>query len=156
VLNPSVAQQLMGMADALARVVLPELPPGPGRDELRAAVGLTRRLARAVPQLGVYLHHDTQDLLVSLRALWPAADMTEPTHDGALAAAIAQAESLAPEAPPSLEELTATNLALRQALAELAGRADLDANTESSLRALLLRMAQREAEYLQLSPWARL
>lgn len=157
-LNPSVDQLLAGMADALARTVLPELPPGPARDELQAAIALTRRLARAVPQLGPYLHADLADLAEGLTRLWAATGRTEPT-DGPVADALALARSLPPGPPPTTTELTTADLALRGALADvatpIAGSA-AEGGDDGGLLDLLTRLTHREADQLRLSPWTRL
>lgn len=155
-LNPSLHELLAGMADGLAATVLPELAPGPARDELLAAIALTRRVARAVPRLGPYLHADTADLAATLPRLWAALGVDEPT-DGPVADALALARSLPPEAPPPATELAAANLALRAAAAELsAPLAGGAAPAAGELRSLLERLAAREAAELRLSPWVPL
>jgi hypothetical protein len=185
-LNPSIDQLLAGMADALARTVLPELPTGPARAELQAAIALTRRLARAVPQLGPYLHTDTVDLAHGLTELWAALGRPEPT-EGPAADALVLARSLPATPPPDAIALTAADLALRQALADLAwsvgsdpgeegshrrdveGSGDLDdtagagdkpeSNGPDGPQAVLRALVWRLAdreEELQLSPWTRL
>ncbi len=157
-LNPSLDELLAGMADGLAATVLPALRPGPARDELLAAIALTRRVARAVPQLGSYLHADTADLAATLSNLWAALGLDEPT-DGPVADALALARSLPPEPPPAATELAAADLVLRGAAAELAVRLAADAgppDAAADLRALLERLAAREAGELRLSPWVPL
>ncbi|MEZ5410413.1 MAG: hypothetical protein R2761_20445 [Acidimicrobiales bacterium] len=157
-LNPSVDELLAGMADGLAATVLPALPPGPARDELLAAIALTRRVARAVPRLAPFLHADTADLAATLPRLWAALGLDEPAA-GPVADALALARSLPPEPPPSATALAAADLALREAAADLAtrlagGAGPPDAGAE--LRALLERLAAREAGELRLSPWVPL
>lgn len=157
-LNPSLDELLAGMADGLAATVLPELAPGPARDELLAAIALTRRVARAVPRLGPYLHTDTADLAATLPRLWAAVGLDEPA-DGPVADALALARSLPPDPPPAATELAAADLALRAAAADLSaqlagGAGPVDVAAE--LRALLERLAAREAAELRLSPWVPL
>lgn len=177
-LNPPIDELLAAMADALARAVMPELAPGPARDELQAAIALTRRLARAVPQLGVYLHDDTVDLARTLSQLWASLGQQAPS-DGPVAEALSQALALPSTPPPTTTDLTAVNLTLRRAVADLAARVATPTDvspadgspgaaspTETSgpdddgpdadrlMRDLLLRLAQREADQLRLSPWA--
>jgi len=138
--------------------VLPELGPGPARDELQAAIALTRRVARAVPHLAPYLHADTADLAATLPRLWASLGLDEPA-DGPVADALALARSLPPGAPPTATELAAADLALRDAAAELAARVAGDAShtgAAAQLRALLERLAAREAGELRLSPWVPL
>ena len=156
-LRPSLDELLAGMADALAATVLPALAPGPARDELQAAIALTRRVARAVPHLAPWLHADTVDLARSLPPLWTGAGAAEP-HEGPVADALALARSLPASPPPPATELAAANLTLREAAAELAGRLAGEAGGDAGdaaegLRALLARLAQREADELRLSPW---
>lgn len=160
-LNPALDELLAGMADGLTATVLPELPPGPARDELLAAIALTRRVARAVPRLGSYLHADAADLAATLPRLWAALGIDEPA-DGPVADALALARSLPPGPPPTATDLAAADLALRGAAAELATRLAGDAGPPGSsaaaaeLRALLERLAAREAGELRLSPWVPL
>ena len=158
-LNPALDELLAGMADGLAATVLPELAPGPARDELLAAIALTRRVARAVPRLGPYLHADTADLAATLPGLWAALGLDEPA-DGPVADALALGRSLPAEPPPPATELAAANLALRSAAAELsttlAGHDADRAQAAAELRALLERLAAREAAELRLSPWVPL
>ncbi|MDH4364887.1 MAG: hypothetical protein OEY70_12495 [Acidimicrobiia bacterium] len=157
-LNPSLEDLLAGMADGLAATVLPELAPGPARDELVAAIALTRRVARAVPRLAPFLHADSADLAATLRRLWAALGLDEPA-DGPVADALALARSLPPEPPPSATELAAADLALRAAAADLAAGLAGDADppeAAAELRSLLERLAAREAGELRLSPWVPL
>ncbi|MEZ5261880.1 MAG: hypothetical protein R2755_08895 [Acidimicrobiales bacterium] len=138
-LNPSIAELLDAMADALRDTVLPALPPGPAADQVRDAVALTRRIAHAVPRLHAYLAEDGADLARTLDAL-------DPRPDG-----VARSASWPAEAPPDAEALRGANLLLREELAQLIASGPADA----SVRALLHRMVERE-EALRLSPWARL
>ncbi|MGD9752171.1 MAG: hypothetical protein AB7W59_14370 [Acidimicrobiia bacterium] len=138
-LNPSIAELLDAMADALRDTVLPALSPGPAADQVRDAVALTRRIAHAVPRLHAYLAEDGADLARTLDAL-------DPRPDG-----VARSASWPTEAPPDAEALRGANLLLREELAQLIARGPADA----SVRALLHRMVERE-EALRLSPWARL
>ena len=140
------------MADALAATVVGELPPGPVRDQVQAAVGLSRRLARALPGLTPYLQQDIQDLAATLRRL--RAGQEPPVVDEGLDAAVAIADAL-PDAPlPDLHALAGANLRLREALTRLAEKPALNVEDDEVLRALLARMASREAA-LGLSPWER-
>lgn len=157
-LSPSLDELLAGMADGLAATVLPELAPGPARDELLAAIALTRRVARAVPRLGPYLHADTADLAATLPRLWAALGLDEPA-DGPVADALALARTLPSEPPPPATELAAADLALREAAAELSTALAGDVGqpeAAADLLALLERLAAREAAELRLSPWVPL
>jgi hypothetical protein len=155
-LRPSVADLLVGVADGLAATVLPELPPGPARDQVRFAVGITRKVARALPRLTPYLVQDTADLASTLRRLRAvqAAPLARVSDDVATRQALAAAEALPLEPLPTLDELAAVNLRLREALTELCERTVLDGECEQEVRALLGRMTAREVA-LGLSPWER-
>lgn len=139
-LNPGPADLLAGLADALAATVLPELAEGPARDQLSAAIAIVRKAARALPGFAAYLHEDIADLVTSLAEL------------GAPAELLAAARAL-PPTTPSLDELTAIDLALRTWLAEQAG-GELSDDAERTMVALLGRLTEREAA-LRLSPWER-
>lgn len=170
-LRPSVPELLDELADALAETVLPELADGPARDQVRDAVALTRRLASAVPRVGAYLHEDTADVAATLRRLWDALEESSDAGsmpagggdggrdvegDGELTEAVAFAEALGPQPPPTLDQYIAANLRLRAALADAAeqvARRD-DPAAEELLQEALARLARRERE-LGLSPWAR-
>ena len=147
-LNPSLADLLRGVADALHRDVLGELPPGPARDQVLSAIGITRRVARALPQLTPYLQQDSQDLAATLRRL------PGPADDEGLASALATVDGLPLSPLPGLDALGAANLVLREAVARTAEDPALDQEDDARLRALLGRMQAREAA-LRLSPWER-
>jgi hypothetical protein len=179
VLTPSPAELLAGVADALAATVLPELAPGPARRQVQAAIGITRRVAAALPRLGPYLAADVADLAATLERLSPAGSV------GAGPPVVTEASPAGGGAGPepairSLTDLADLDRRLQQALADVieglarpsrsaAGPADravepapaqdaggppaddqVDADAE--VRALLGRMLAREME-LGLSPW---
>jgi hypothetical protein len=62
-----VDELLAGVADALAETVLATLPEGPEREQVRSAVGLLRRVARALPTLVPRLEEDTICLARAVR-----------------------------------------------------------------------------------------
>lgn len=160
-LRPSPADLLMGVADALTATVLPELEAGPARDQVQAAIGITRRVARALPHLTSYLLEDNADLAATLRRLResarpPSANADERLAETALIAetALMAAEGMPPSVP-TLDDLAAMNLQLREALARYsAGPALLDHAALELLQMVLGRMTAREAA-LRLSPWER-
>lgn len=140
-LDPSVVDLLNGVATALRDEVLDELEPGPARDQVRDAVAVIRRVARALPGLTAHLVDDIADLAETVEALGETAPpevSALPDRGSAL----------------GLETLTELDLALRGQLAELAERDDLDPEAERRLRAVLIRMTERESA-LRLSPWER-
>ncbi|MFN0029881.1 MAG: hypothetical protein ACKV2O_22225 [Acidimicrobiales bacterium] len=59
-------QLLEGIADALAADVAPALASGPAADQLAAAVGMLRRIARTLPGLPAYLLEDLAELRSAL------------------------------------------------------------------------------------------
>lgn len=153
-LNPGPSQLLTGVADALGATVMDELAPGPAREQLQAAIGILRRVARALPQLGPYLQADSRDLAMTLRQLAQHTDEGVPP-DGEVAEALAVTDALGSVTWPTLDELVAVNLCLRQAVADLAaGAGSVAGPSDAALRALLGRMTEREVD-LRLSPWER-
>lgn len=140
-LNPSVVELLVGVAETLDADVVGELPPGVARDQLQAGVAIIKRVARALPMLTPYLLEDIADLVTTLDALGVPA----PT----------EAVSLPPSsAALSLTELFRVDLDLRETLATLADTDGLDGERAEVLRAALGRLAEREVT-LRLSPWGR-
>ena len=142
-LNPSVIDLLVGVADGMRAEVLDAVEPGPARDQVTAAIGIVRRVARALTGLVPYLMADIGDLQATLGLL-----------DGPLDAATATCPDPATE---GLDALIAFDLALRDRLAALAepgGAVDLGAAERRILLDALGRMTERDAG-LRLSPWER-
>lgn len=140
-LDPSVVDLLNGVAAALRDDVLGELDPGPAQDQVRDAIAVIRRVARALPGLTSYLVEDIADLAETVESLGgtsPPGVEALPDHGRAL----------------GLESLTELDLALRNRLAVLAEDGDLDADSDRRLRDALDRINEREAG-LRLSPWER-
>jgi hypothetical protein len=138
---------LQGVADALSASVLPELSPGPARDQVQAAIGVIRRATRSLGGYRQFLHDDIGDLATTL------AGLVTPAAAGTLGPLLARAAELPPSVP-SLADLVALDLALREAVADLAGSPGLTAAQEHAIVPLLTRMTDREAA-LRLSPWER-
>jgi hypothetical protein len=140
-LNPSIVELLDGVAAALRNEVVEELPPGPAQDQVRDAVAVIRRVARAIPNLTPYLITDIVDVAATIEALGgghsAAVDALPPSGDGL-----------------DLESLTTQALQLRGQLAAIAERDDLDPEAEERLQLALARLTEREAS-LRLSPWER-
>lgn len=144
-LRPSVDELLAGVADALAETVAAALPEGPERDQVRAAVGVLRRVSRLLPTLVPRLEEDTIALARAVRDVGG-----EPT--GEVGAALALADALV-VAPP-LDDLRAANLALRAELARLVTAVEPGSAADGTLRRHLGELVEREAA-LRLSPWER-
>lgn len=145
-LRPSADELLVGVADALAETVAAALPEGPKRDEVRAAVGVLRRLARALPTLVPRLEEDTIALARAVRDVGGSAVPADVVEALALADALVVA--------PGLDELRTANLALRGELARLATEVAPGSDADGSLRRHLRQLVEREAA-LRLSPWER-
>lgn len=145
-LNPSPAELLRGTADSLTEVA-EGLPVGLARDQLQAAIGLIRKVARALPALHPYLLADIDDLVATLAALkLPKGSVAE------FAELISRTADL-PTTVPTLDELTIIDLQLREVAAAVAATV-LNQSTDATLVALLKRLTEREAA-LRLSPWER-
>lgn len=150
-LTPSPAELLAGVADGLQATVLPELGAGPARRQVQAAIGIVRRLATALSELGPVLAADAADVADTLgRMGHPVPESGADAGDGAVA---------------SLDDLLALDRRLHEVLAEVAAtvgagggppgkaaKGEADGEAEAELRALLGRMLDREAR-LGLSPW---
>ena len=141
-LNPSVIDLLVGVADGLRAEVLEVLEPGPARDQVTAAIAIVRRVARALPGLVPYLLADIDDLQATLALLGVPPDAAAPRPD---------------PGTDGLDVLIAFDLTLRGRLAALAepdGALELGAPERRILIDLLGRMTERDAG-LRLSPWER-
>lgn len=134
-LRPSPAELLAGVADALAADVVGEVPAGPARDQLQAAIAIVRRVARTLPGYTASLLADLDELRAAL--LEQGVDAGDVRLDG--------------RAP--LEELLAEDLRLRGLLAGVAASPTGPAE-DARLRAALRRLTEREAALRQ-SPWER-
>jgi hypothetical protein len=155
VLTPTPAELLAGVADALTTTVLPELGPGPARRQVQAAIGITRRVAAALPELGPHLEADVADMATAMERLAVVLPGLAARTDLADTAAVAKTQARADEPARSLLDLAAYDRQLQELLAEVAdvvGRAEGPSEADTEVRALLTRMLAREAE-LGLSPW---
>jgi hypothetical protein len=137
VLNPSVIDLLVGVADGLQAEVLDTIEAGPARDQVAAAVAIVRRVARALPGVTPYVLADLADVGAVL------ADLTgEPTAP------------LPDPATVGLDELFALARDRRATLASLIDERGLDERSDAVVRAALARLTERDAS-LRLSPWER-
>lgn len=143
-LNPSVIDLLVGVADGLQAEVLDELPAGPARDQVQAAIAIVRRVARALPGLVPYLEADIADLRATLEEL-AAPDGGAPPDDGRTPREGRSA---------SLDVLLAESRGLRERLADHIEGGELGAAADATVRAALARLTERDRG-LRLSPWER-
>ncbi len=127
-LNPSPVELLGRVADVLVRDVAPVVPAGEAREQLDAAVALLRRIARCLPLLVPTVLADVAELTAVLG--------DEAGLPGDL-----------PPTLPSLDELIALDLRLRERLAERIDAGDTPIELVASL-------TERDAS-LRLSPWER-
>ncbi len=143
-LQPSPIQLLDGVAEVLAADVAPHVAPGPASEQLASAIAMVRRIARALPTLPAYLLADLAELTGALAALH-ALPTTDPSREetGAWASL--------PATLPSIDDLIARDLQLREALARHCRET---AHHQASTVELLRSLNQREAT-LRLSPWER-
>lgn len=149
-LNPSVIDLLVGVADGLQAEVLDELPAGPARDQVQAAIAIVRRVARALPGLVPYLEADIADLRATLEELaaldgGAAPDGGAPPDDGRTPREGRSA---------SLDVLLAESRGLRERLADHIEGGELGAAADATVRAALARLTERDRG-LRLSPWER-
>ena len=152
--EPSPAELLVGVADALEETVLPEIPRGHSRNQIMAAVGIVRRCGDAVDRHGPLLHAGCVDLLATLRRVSSAdpdvvATSGAEAFDDALSAADAVLDAIYPR-PSELAPIHAELSEQTAALVVVAQRTNSPAL--AALRELLERISEREAE-LGLSPW---
>ena len=133
-LNPSPAELLLGVADALRAAVVPNLEAGDVREQVVAAAGIVARVARCLSGFGPYLHADIVDMASVLKSA--GVDIAAGVEIGTL-----------PEAIPPLDELIALDLHLRSLVTQLDQQ-------HPELPGLLARLTEREVA-LRLSPWER-
>ncbi|MGF1599853.1 MAG: hypothetical protein ACFCVK_23570 [Acidimicrobiales bacterium] len=151
-LNPTPGRLLAGVADALDETVLPALERGPARDQVRAAVGIVRRCARAIDAFGPTVHADCVDVAGSLRAI-AAADPDLVTDRVGFDVALDGAERVLAQSYPPVGDLVEVALALHAVVADVAVAVERHGSDQrAAVRALLQRMNDRQRT-LDLSPW---
>lgn len=149
-LKPTVWELLEGVATSLRETVLPELPPGPARLQLQAAIGITRRVAAALPTLAENLQAQANLIAEALPAIQAAAGATSAPApapgDGPLLATASLADAY--------HQATAAHQALADVVVALPARPvdPAGAGAARLLAALLDRLRQLEADQ-GLSPW---
>jgi len=152
---------------SLRESVLPEIPAGPTRRQIQAAIGIIRRVSAVWDKTGPYLYADNKDIEETLRQVGVMIERAESNGCGAdleplrqrLAAALDRGGQRDVEYP-SPAALGARNVELQGLLVELqealhgasspegTGRPASAERIEivTTLRALLRRMLKREME----------
>ncbi|MGY9075470.1 MAG: hypothetical protein ACKVHU_21265 [Acidimicrobiales bacterium] len=153
--EPSPAELLAGVAEALEQTVLPSLERGEARNQVMAAIGIVRRCGGALDGYGAMLHADCVDLLATLRQTRAAApDLLAEDHAGKdFDDSLRAADDLLASAYPEASSLAKVHTELSNQLAVLLLAAQREGSAQiPKLRRLLERMVAREAE-VGLSPW---
>jgi len=65
--KPSIGDLLNGVAASLRESVLPEIPAGPTRRQIQAAISIIRRVSLVWDKTGPYLYADNKDIEETLR-----------------------------------------------------------------------------------------
>ena len=151
--EPTPAELLAGVADALEQSVLPELDRGAVRNQVMAAIGIVRRCGEATDRYGPFLYADCVDLIATLRQSSVDDPALSDIAGQQLADALATGDRVLGEAYPLPSGLVEAHRALSEVLALLLLEAQrIDSDQLRVLRELLSRMAAREKE-VGLSPW---
>jgi hypothetical protein len=67
--KPSIGDLLSGVAISLRESVLPEIPAGPTRRQIQAAIAIIRRVSVVWDKTGPYLYADNKDIEETLRPI---------------------------------------------------------------------------------------
>ena len=139
---PTISELLSGVATSLDETVLPELSPGPARNQLVAAIALIRRSAAASDSIGAYLWEDNRDMAAVLSEVAPLVGLDPPP-------------TAVDAGYPTLDELRRRNLALQHQLVAIHDTLREDSGSDraqAALRALFERMLARESQ-INTSTW---
>jgi hypothetical protein len=167
VTKPTIGELLDGVATSLRESVLPEIPAGPARRQIQAAISIIRRASLVWDKTGPYLYADNKDIEETLRQASSMLQRAQSNEDSAdlkllrqrLHAALDQRGDPDVEYP-SAAALGARNVELQALLVELelalhgppssdsGGRPESAERTEivAMLHGLLRRMLQRELQ----------
>jgi hypothetical protein len=167
VTKPTISDLLDGVATSLRESVLPEIPPGPTRRQIQAAISIIRRAALVSDKIGPYLYADNKDIEETLRQACSTLDRVESNASGADLKPLRQRLHAAldrrgdPEVEyPSPAALGARNVELQALLVELQqalhgpSLSESDGHLEGAernetvamLRGLFRRMLERELQ----------
>jgi len=161
VTKPTIGDLLSGVAASLRESVLPEIPAGPTRRQIQAAIAIIRRVALVWDKTGPYLYADNKDIAETLRRVSAILDRARADGSGGdlkplrqrLQAALDQRDEADVEYP-SPAALGARNVELQGLLVELQEALYEMPSPESAerseipamLRALFRRMLERELD----------
>jgi hypothetical protein len=161
VTKPSIGDLLSGVAASLRESVLPEIPAGPTRRQVQAAISIIRRVALVWDKTGPYLYADNNDIEKTLRQVSEILARAEADENGAglellrerLHAALDQRGEPVGEYP-SPDALGARNVELQGLLVDVHETLHEPSKPKtperieilSILRLLLRRMLERELE----------
>jgi hypothetical protein len=161
VTKPSIGDLLNGVAASLRESVLPEIPVGPTRRQIQAAISIIRRVSLVWDKTGPYLYADNKDIEETLRQVSASLDHARANGSGAgleplrqrLHAALAQ-RGVAVVEYPSPTALGSRNMELQGLLVDVHEALHGPSTSESAarieilsmLRLLFRRMLKRELE----------
>ena len=81
--KPSIGDLLNGVAASLRESVLPEIPAGPTRRQIQAAIAIIRRVSLVWDKIGPYLYADNEDIAETLRRVSAILDHAQADGSGA-------------------------------------------------------------------------
>jgi hypothetical protein len=165
--KPTIGDLLSGVAISLRESVLPEIPAGPTRRQIQAAIAIIRRVSVVWDKTGPYLHADNKDIEETLRRICLMMEQAESNGRDAdlkpvlqrLGAALDRHGDTGVEYPSPVA-LGARNVALQGLLVELQDALHEPPSSQcperianpdrveilAMLRALFRRMLEREME----------
>jgi hypothetical protein len=126
VTKPSIGDLLNSVAASLRESVLPEIPAGPTRRQIQAAISIIRRVSLVWDKTGAYLYADNKDIEETLRQVSAILDRSQTNASCAgfeplrqrLRAALEQ-RGVAGAEYPSPTELGARNVELQGLLVDV-------------------------------------
>ena len=81
--KPTIGDLLNGVAISLRESVLPEIPAGPTRRQIQAAIAIIRRASLVWDKTGPYLYADNEDMAETLRQVSAILDRAQADGSGA-------------------------------------------------------------------------
>lgn len=80
--KPTIGDLLDGVASSLKESVLPEIPAGPTRRQIQAAISIIRRVSLVWDKTAPYLYADNRDIEETLRQACSALERAESNGGG--------------------------------------------------------------------------